>query len=445
MGKTSIKGAIQDLSEKAGKPTAENALKAIKAAQDAAAAAQTAAAAAQAAMNAAQEAINGLGYKVDIEAGKGLSANDYTTTEKNKLAVIEAEANKYIHPETHPATMISEDTTHRFATDTEKASWDAKLDASIIGQANGAAELDGSGKVPASQLPSYVDDVEEYADYASLPATGESGKIYIALDTNKTYRWTGSSYQVVSETIALGETEATAYRGDRGKEAYDHSQSSHAPVNALPLSGGTLTGGLDIAGHDLKNHIAITTDNGNTYATYPFGFSYSAIGGVNDEQLYGDDFPGYGLVVTCKRDEYSLTQMLYGANDTFKYYRDYYDGSWNPWRRLTGPPKLLWSGAWTGAGTLTVSNFSDYKLFLIRIAGTTLMITAISVSGYLRGLGGYALSTSHHSVSLNCTYSGNVLTWVYCNRFSHLDNDDHNAFATYDGGSCTLSEIWGVA
>lgn len=80
------------------------------------------------------------------------------------------------------------------------------------------------GKVPASQLPSYVDDVLEYANIGSFPGTGESGKIYVALDTNKTYRWSGSAYVEISASLALGETSSTAYRGDRGKTAYDHSQ-----------------------------------------------------------------------------------------------------------------------------------------------------------------------------------------------------------------------------
>jgi hypothetical protein len=61
-------------------------------------------------------------------------------------------------------------------------------------QANGYASLDGSGKVPASQLPSYVDDVLEYANAAARPATGETGKLYLTLDNNKVYRWSGSTY-----------------------------------------------------------------------------------------------------------------------------------------------------------------------------------------------------------------------------------------------------------
>ena len=105
-----------------------------------------------------------------------------------------------------------------------------------IGAANGVAELDSGGKVPAAQLPSYVDDVLEYADLASFPPTGEAGKIYVALDTLKTYRWGGSSYAEISESLALGETSTTAYRGDRGKAAYDHSQATGNPHGTTTVS-----------------------------------------------------------------------------------------------------------------------------------------------------------------------------------------------------------------
>ena len=100
------------------------------------------------------------------------------------------------------------------------------------GTANGVAELDANGTVPSAQLPSFVDDVLEYNDFASLPATGETGKIYITLDDNKTYRWGGSVYVTIGTSLALGETSDTAYRGDRGKIAYDHSQTAHAPADA---------------------------------------------------------------------------------------------------------------------------------------------------------------------------------------------------------------------
>lgn len=63
---------------------------------------------------------------------------------------------------------------------------------------NGVAKLDTGGKVPAAQLPSYVDDVLEYATVSAFPISGEAGKIYVALSDNRTYRWGGSSYVEIS-------------------------------------------------------------------------------------------------------------------------------------------------------------------------------------------------------------------------------------------------------
>jgi len=74
----------------------------------------------------------------------------------------------------------------------------AKEDKSNKGAANGYAPLDSTTKVPAAYLPAYVDDVLEYATLASFPATGTAGVIYVALDTNKTYRWSGSAYVEIS-------------------------------------------------------------------------------------------------------------------------------------------------------------------------------------------------------------------------------------------------------
>ncbi len=102
---------------------------------------------------------------------------------------------------------------------------DANKPISTATQAALASKADlVAGKVPASQLPSYVDDVEEYATLAGFPATGETGKIYVDLSTGRIYRWSGSTYAEISASLALGETSSTAYRGDRGKTAFDHSQ-----------------------------------------------------------------------------------------------------------------------------------------------------------------------------------------------------------------------------
>lgn len=80
---------------------------------------------------------------------------------------------------------------------------DLKIDSSTIGEPDGVAPLGPDGKVSSNFLPSYVDDVSEYADLASLPLTGETGKIYVALDTGKTYRWSGSAYFEVSPSEVI--------------------------------------------------------------------------------------------------------------------------------------------------------------------------------------------------------------------------------------------------
>lgn len=95
-----------------------------------------------------------------------------------------------------------------------------------------------TGTIAAANLPSFVDDVLEgyygsdgvfYQHHDTSTGkysdayTGETGKIYVNLNDNKTYRWSGSAYVVISETIALGETASTAYRGDRGAAAYNHA------------------------------------------------------------------------------------------------------------------------------------------------------------------------------------------------------------------------------
>ena len=112
------------------------------------------------------------------------------------------------------------------------------------GVANGIASLDGDGKVPASQLPSYVDDVlegyyvdkthfaEKYIEDAPVYYTPEKGKIYVDISegteySGKTYRWSGTKYAVISETLALGEVTGTAYDGGKGRKAT-------AITNSLP-------------------------------------------------------------------------------------------------------------------------------------------------------------------------------------------------------------------
>lgn len=110
----------------------------------------------------------------------------------------------------------------------------------LKGQPNGLAELDGNGKVPASQLPSYVDDVmDAYATYTvsptgvlqniqlyadaehETPIVGERDKIYVNVtpgEVSYQFRWSGSQFiHIDSNAIIIGDITGTAYDGGKGK------------------------------------------------------------------------------------------------------------------------------------------------------------------------------------------------------------------------------------
>lgn len=211
---------------------------------------------------------------------------------------------------------------------------DNKLETSLKGANNGLAELDSAGKVPSSQLPSYVDDVLEYANYAALPAEGETGKIYVTLDDNKTYRWGGSAYVEISESLALGNTSSTAYRGDYGEIAYNHSQADapHVPTaadtgkilksvagnqavwgNETDLSKGTTSGSgnvvtdISVSGHEItltKGSTAVLEGDARlTDARTPLSHTHGNI--TNDGKLQTSDATignGDKLVITDASD-----------------------------------------------------------------------------------------------------------------------------------------------
>lgn len=135
------------------------------------------------------------------------------------------------------------------------------IPASQKGTPNGIASLDSTGKVPAAQLPSYVDDVIEgtyvnattFHDTEGSPVTPESGKLYIDTTTDKEYRWSGTQFSSIRDGIALGETAETAYAGNKGKAnadaiaALQAAQGNYQPKsdNTLNTTAKTVVGGIN--------------------------------------------------------------------------------------------------------------------------------------------------------------------------------------------------------
>ena len=159
------------------------------------------------------------------------------------------------------------------------------------GVANGYATLDGTGKVPSAQLPSYVDDVLEYTTLATFPLTGTSGIIYVTQDTNKTYRWTGSAYVEISPSPGTTDslTEGTTnkyYTDTRVRSAISFTAGSGAynsatgvitiPTNTNQLTNGagfitsnqTITVTGDATGVGSTSISLTLTNSGATSGTY---------------------------------------------------------------------------------------------------------------------------------------------------------------------------------
>lgn len=125
-----------------------------------------------------------------------------------------------------------------------------------MGIAGGVATLNGLGQVPSSQLPSYVDDVVEAADFESLPEVGEGGKIYVTVDNSFIYRWTGTQYiqipggvQLADAALKLNTARNISLDGDvTGTVSFDGTQNV------------TITASLDLLGTEGEQAPVVTTD-----------------------------------------------------------------------------------------------------------------------------------------------------------------------------------------
>ena len=171
------------------------------------------------------------------------------------------------------------------------------------GQANGYASLDGDGKVPSSQLPSYVDDVLEYGSTSSFPGTGTAGIIYVARDTNKTYRWSGSTYIEISsspgstDSVAEGSTNLyfTQERARQsisasGSLSYNSSTGAISFTDAVTSVAGK-TGAVTVTKSDVDlgsvENTALSTWTGSTYITTLGTISSGAWNGSTISVSYG--------------------------------------------------------------------------------------------------------------------------------------------------------------
>lgn len=254
---------------------------------------------------------------------------------------------------------------------------------STKGQPGGLAELDSTGKVPAAQLPSYVDDVLEFSTKDQFPQTGETGKIYVAKDTNLTYRWTGTQYLEISQSLALGETPSTAYPGDKGKANRD-------ALNSMPTK--------------LTSYLTPTTSTGELVK---INYKYTSKDGLNYGPLQDDNI-----------DIPSATTTNAGAMSAIDKGRldDLYDefGSIeNPGNKLNSLPKNLVTGvdATSRNATSVTINYKQSDLSAASNSYANPITKSQTIPAATQSAAGVMTATDKQNLDVNIP-----------NRITNLDN-----------------------
>jgi len=149
---------------------------------------------------------------------------------------------------------------------------DNKIDILEKGAANGVAPLNSLTKIDSIYLPSYVDDVVEYSSISAFPPTGETSKIYVALDTNKTYRWSGSTYVEVSPSEVNSVNGKVGIvvlnKSDIGLSNVDNTSDLDKPIsNAAQVEFTAVDGRLDTLEEiNSVNKFHVFEDNLQVYA-----------------------------------------------------------------------------------------------------------------------------------------------------------------------------------
>ena len=403
--------------------------------------------------------------KVDKIEGKGLSENDYTNSDKDKLAGIEEEANKYVHPYTHTADIITQDTTHRFVTDTEKETWNNSLNNAkdyadaTYQQATGytdnkIAELIGGA-------PETLDTLKEVAD-----AIEENESVVEALDAaiGKKANQAELDTHINNSVIHVTSTDKLNWNA-----AKTHAASAHAPANAevnqnafSNVAVGNTTIAADSKTDTLTfaagRNITLTPDANNDKITVSLTDKCTTITDWNLATANGwymgrgaDNSPSelvdwwYGLVIAYST--MYVRQILYrfatdnnvSGNNSDRYERIMQNGVWGTWVNTSV------KAAVPADAKFTDTTYSNMKGATASAAGKAGLVPAPSAGAqakYLRGDGTWQVPTnttySAAGTSLGLVKTGGDVT--ISNGTITVNDDSHNhTIANIDNLQATLN------
>ena len=310
----------------------------------------------------------------------------------------------------------------------------ARIASSEKGAPNGVATLDSSGLVPSTQLPSYVDDVLEYSNLAAFPATGETGKIYVALDTNKTYRWSGSAYIFITsgavDSVAGKTGVVTLDKNDVGLNNVDNTADSAKSVS----SAATLTTARTINGVSFDGSANITV-TANTTNALTIGTGLS-----------GTSFNGSGAVTIALASDYGDTQNPYASKtaNTFLAAPNGIAGA-PTFRAIVAAdiPTLNQNTTGTAGnvtGTVAVANggtgqtsYTNGQLLIGNSTGNTLTKATLTAGA------GITITNGAGSITIESTASGGGSTpWIF-KTANYTASASDRIIATTTSGSFTIT------
>jgi hypothetical protein len=297
------------------------------------------------------------------------------------------------------------------------AAADARISAQKA-QPSGLATLDATGKVPAAQLPSFVDDVLEYADLASFPVTGENGVIYVAIDNNKTYRWSGSTYIEISPSAV---TSVFGRSGVISAQSGDYSAAQVSNTPAGSISSVTVQAALNELDSEKQ----------------PVDATLTALAAFNSN----------GIVVQTAADTFAARSIASGTGITVSNG----DG-------VSGNPSIAISASGVTASTYgsasQVSSFSvNAQGQITSASNTSINITASQVSNFNDAAQDAMGAAISDTATVNLSYDGvsNLLSadvlqaGLDHGSISGLADDDHSQYALLAGRSGGQSLVGGSA
>jgi hypothetical protein len=286
------------------------------------------------------------------------------------------------------------------------------------GVANGIVPLDGNALIPSQYLPSYVDDVLEFANFAAFPATGSNGVIYVALDTNKTYRWSGSIY------IEISPSEVTSVFGRSGSVTAQSGDYSALQITNTPsgnISSTTVQAAIDELDSEKQ----------------PVDATLTALAAFNSN----------GILVQTSQDTFVSRSITNGTGITVS------DGD-----GVSGNPSIAISN--TGVSSGSYGSASQVPVLSVNAQGqitsasnTSIAIASTQVTDFneaAQDAVGAMVSTSA-SVALSYNDVANELvadvvqSGIDHGSISGLGDDDHSQYALLAGRSGGQSLIGGTA